>query len=98
MNVGHLDQNDDIGAANAAKEQYDSKIDDDEITAATNVEQHHKNVLPPDEKLRVLVTQGCSGSSFIVTAIRGFLQTRGMMSTKEIPRFTNPIKTLCLNW
>lgn len=33
--------------------------------------------LPPDGKLRVLVTECCSGSSFVLYATRDFLQRRG---------------------
>lgn len=96
VDVGLPDQAEDVDvhstSANVAKEQNNVNVEvvDDEITTATNLEQHHKNVLPPDEKLRVLVTKGCSGSSFVLGAIRDFLQSRGYDVEKKYPEIYKP--------
>eukprot|EP00985_Skeletonema_marinoi_P005819 scaffold2523_cov115-Skeletonema_marinoi.AAC.8 len=98
VDVGLPDQAEDVDvhstSANVAKEQNNVNVEvvDDEITTATNLEQHHKNVFPPDGKLRVLVTKGCSGSSIVVTAIRDFLQSRGYDVEKGVSEIYKPHK------
>ena len=78
-------------AAAKAKEQNNTKIDDNLTAAASNVKQHQKNVLLPDGRMRVLVAKGCSGSSLTIRAIRKFLQSRGYNVNQGNPEVYKPL-------